>query len=133
MYKMQNKPQNQANGWTVHQGAGTFEQRAALPDGDGACGSVLTQAKLHEEQGHAREKEHDEIRDKKHTCSSTKNTVITCLKICIKQLLDYSVTRKPSIISTLLYKARVDFMSLATISFLFIVVWETRKFNNQRK
>lgn len=109
MYKI--SPKNQPNGWSVLEGAGTFEQRAALPDGDGACGSVLTQAKLHEKQGHAREEEHDEVRDKKHTCSSTKNTVTVCLMICIKQLLDYSVTRKPSIISTLLYEAGVNFMS----------------------
>lgn len=57
----------------THFCAGTFEKRAALPDGDWASGSVLPQAQLHEEEGHAREEKHDEVRNEKHTCSSTKN------------------------------------------------------------
>lgn len=53
---------NHMNGWRF-KCAGTFEQRAALPDSDRACGAVLTQAELHEEEGHAREEEHDEVWD----------------------------------------------------------------------
>lgn len=72
MVTIQNKPHDQTDGWTALECAGTFEQWAAFPDGDGACGSVLTQTELHEEEGHASEEEHDEVWDEKHTCSTRK-------------------------------------------------------------
>lgn len=51
----------------------TFEQRAAFPHHDGTGCSILAQTQLHEEERHAREKEHDEVRDEKHTCRDHKH------------------------------------------------------------
>jgi len=52
---------------------GTFEERTALPDGNGTCSSILAQAELHEEERHSSEEKHDEVRDEKHTCNPTQD------------------------------------------------------------
>ena len=46
----------------------TFKERATLPYSDGASGSILAQTQLHEEQRHASEEQHYEVRYEKHTC-----------------------------------------------------------------
>lgn len=51
----------------------TFKQRAAFPHHDGTGCSILAQTQLHEEERHAREKEHDEVRDEEHTCGDHKH------------------------------------------------------------
>lgn len=45
----------------------TFQQRAAFPDGDGPCRTILAEAELHQEEGEAGEEKHDGVRDQEHS------------------------------------------------------------------
>lgn len=46
----------------------TFQERAALPDGDGPRSPILAQSQLHQEEGQPHDEQHDEEGDEEDTC-----------------------------------------------------------------